>query len=81
MDGWKALKKRSDLVFKKICGESNAVDDSVCTQWITDLPSLISNYSANDIFNADESGLFFKCFPDKTFTLKGRQFYLKKIFN
>ena len=71
-NGWlEGFKRRNDLVFRKKCGESKAVDDITCNQWIEDFPNLLLNYSADDIFNADETGLFFKCLPNKTFTFKG----------
>lgn len=73
-NGWlEGFKKRHDLVFKKICGESNSVDLTSCRQWVEDLPNLLADYSADDIFNADETALFFKCLPDKTFTFKNMQ--------
>ena len=31
------FKSRNDLAFKEICGESKAVDESICNQWIEDL--------------------------------------------
>jgi hypothetical protein len=33
---------------------------------VSDLPGLIEGYAAEDIYNADETGVFFKCLPDKT---------------
>lgn len=73
-NGWlKGLKRRHDIAFKKAAGESNSVDQGVCNQWIEDLPSLLEGYDPNNIYNADETALFFKCLPDKTFTLKGEQ--------
>lgn len=56
-------------------GESNSVDQGVCNQWIEDLPSLLEGYDPNNIYNADETALFFKCLPDKTFTFKGEQYH------
>ncbi|CAG5040936.1 unnamed protein product [Parnassius apollo] len=73
------FKKRNGIVFKAICGESNAVDVNKCSQWIEDLPVLLRNYSADDIFNADEAGLFYKCLPNKTFTLKGESCHGGKL--
>lgn len=35
------------------------------------LPNLLKNYSAQDIFNADETDLFYCCIPDKTLAFKG----------
>ena len=32
----------------------------------TTLPTILSNYKLEDIFNADEFGLFYQCLPDKT---------------
>jgi hypothetical protein len=31
------------------------------------MPGLIEGYAAEDIYNADKTGLFFKCLPDKTY--------------
>jgi hypothetical protein len=31
------------------------------------LHGLIEGYAAEDIYNADETGFFFKCLPDKTY--------------
>ena len=33
------------------------------------LPSILSRYSAYEIYNVDESGLLYQCLPNKTFTL------------
>ncbi|XP_056649105.1 tigger transposable element-derived protein 4-like [Diorhabda sublineata] len=79
-NGWmEGFNKRNDIVFKAICGESNAVDVNKCSQWIEDLPLLLRNYSADDILNADETGLFYNCLPDKTFTLKGESCHGGKL--
>ena len=37
------------------------------------LPSILSKYSPDDIYNADETGLFYQCLPNKTYTLKGEK--------
>lgn len=79
-NGWmEGFKKRNGIVLKTNCGESNAVDVNKCSQWIEDLPLILRNYSADDIFNADEAGLFYKCLPDKTFTLKGESCHGGKL--
>ena len=31
----------------------------------------LKNYNEKDIFNCDETGLFYKCMPNKTLSLKG----------
>ncbi|XP_025831101.1 tigger transposable element-derived protein 4-like [Agrilus planipennis] len=73
-NGWlEGFKKRNDINFKKSAGESKSVDQGVCNQWIEDLPSLLEGYDSNDIYNAHETALFFKCMPDKTFIFKGEK--------
>ena len=67
--GWlERFKLRYNITFKKICGESAIITSemtSECTSTI--LPSLLSQFAPDDLYNADEIGLFYKCLPDKTF--------------
>lgn len=73
-NGWlENFKKRHDLAFKKVCGESASVSKEVCTEWKSQLESFLNGYDPNDVFNADETGLFFKCLPDKTLTFKNEK--------
>lgn len=37
------------------------------------LPQFIKGYKLCDIFNADETGLFYKLMPEKTLQLKGEK--------
>ena len=39
----------------------------------TNLPTILSNYELEDIFNADEFSLFYQCLLNKTYHLKGRK--------
>lgn len=71
-NGWiSRFKERHGLNFKKLCGQSAAVDDSVVQDWLSRLPTLIEGFDPRDIYNADETGLFYKCLPDRSLTLKG----------
>ena len=36
----------------------------------TTLPTLLSNYSLENVYNADEYGLFYQCLPNKSYQLK-----------
>jgi Tc5 transposase DNA-binding domain/CENP-B N-terminal DNA-binding domain len=59
---------RHGISFKSICGESKAVDLESANDWIENiLPGLLEGYGPNDIYNADETGFFFKCLPGKFF--------------
>lgn len=79
-NGWlEGFKKRNDIAFKNVCGESNSVDNDECNEWIKNLPALLHDYSPDDVFNADEAGLFYKCLPDKTFTFKGQSCHGGKL--
>lgn len=70
--GWlHRFKERHELSFKKICGESASVSDSDVVHWQSKLPEIISDFEPKNVFNVDETGLFFKCMPDKTLTFKG----------
>jgi hypothetical protein len=71
-NGWiSCFNQCHGLVFKKLAGESAAVDTNATDLWFERLPKLLEGYEARDIYNADETGLFFKCLPDQMLALKG----------
>ncbi|GBN43016.1 Tigger transposable element-derived protein 4 [Araneus ventricosus] len=56
---------------KVISGESKGVDDKDSENWITEtLSKILKDYKSENIFNADETALFFQCLPQKTLTFK-----------
>jgi hypothetical protein len=70
-NGWiQRSKKRSGLVYRKVCGEANSVNPEVVAWKDTTLLHLMAKYSPKNIFNADEFGLFYNMLPDKTYTFK-----------
>jgi hypothetical protein len=42
-------------------------------------PPLKADYEYKDIFNADETGLFYKCLPNKTLKGKGESYSGEKL--
>ena len=49
-----SLKKRSNVSFKTVSGESNACTDEMVAAWEqTMLPTILSKYGLNQIYNAD----------------------------
>ena len=54
------------ISYKAICGESNSVDNSVVNDWNEIVGEICCNYDCKDIYNLDETGLFFRALPDKT---------------
>ena len=43
----------------------------ISDDWKQILEPLLNQYDPNDIFNADETGLFWRLLPDKTHAVKG----------
>ena len=72
-DGWlDRFKKRRAITFRIVSGEANSVPKDIVDDWLcNELPSLLEEYDPKDVFNADETGLFFKLLPDRTYTYKG----------
>ena len=55
-DGWlDRWKKRSNVSFKTVSGESNARTDELVAPWKqTTLPIILFKYGVNQVYNADE---------------------------
>ena len=59
------------MSFKTVSGESNACTDELVAPWErTTLPTILSKYDLNQIYNADEFGLFYRAQPNKSLHLK-----------
>lgn len=55
------FRDRHGISFGKVSGESGTVDIKLCDDWLrTKWPAIREGYKDDDIFNADEAGLFFK---------------------
>ena len=60
--GWlDRFKNRHGITYKTACGESAAVDSDVVDTFLKDLPNMLRDYSPNNIYNVDETGLFSDC--------------------
>ena len=63
-------KSRFQMVFKKQQGEKLDANSTSANDWIHDvLPGILEKFNPADIFNADETGLFFRAFKDKGYCL------------
>ena len=61
---WKA---REEIVCKKLHGEAGS-------EWQNHrLQALLKEFEPEQIFNTDETGLFYRCFPDKTHVFKNEK--------
>jgi transposase len=71
--GWlERFKVRHNITYKKVCGESKSVNQNSneINDWKNKLSNILKDYSPDQIYNADETGLFFRLLPDKTFEFK-----------
>jgi hypothetical protein len=68
--GWlERFKVRHGIVeFKRVCGESKSGNHSSENMdvWKSRLSTILKDYHPNDIFNADETGIFYRLQPGKT---------------
>lgn len=79
--GWlDRFRKRYGIKYRQISGEAEAVDDDSIAPWIENLlPNLLKDYAPEDVYNADEFGLFFKLMPDKSLVLKDEKCHGGKL--
>jgi hypothetical protein len=73
--GWlERLKARHNIKFIKVSGEQVSADKAGAENWINNvLPGMIEGYDLNDVFNADETGLYYKAAPSGTLAVSGTQ--------
>lgn len=65
-NGWlEKFKKRHDIVWKQVSGEANDVNQETVVEWKQKISRLIAGYEAKDVYNADETGLFFRGIPTR----------------
>lgn len=79
LDRWK---RRNGVSFKHVRKEGIVVSTDMENGRIeTTVPHLLSSYSLENIYNADEFGLFFGCLPDKSFQQKSEKCHEGKYNN
>ena len=59
--------------FKGVCGKSGDVQGSTVDSWKERLPEIVAAYKKENIWNMDESGVFWRALPDKGFGEKGKR--------
>jgi hypothetical protein len=71
--GWlDSFKKRHNIVWNGVCGQSKDVDESVASDYKPKLLELISPYEPKNIYNVGETG-FFQTLPTKSLAVKGEK--------
>ncbi|GBN16862.1 hypothetical protein AVEN_32-1 [Araneus ventricosus] len=71
-NGWlEKFQRGRRITAKVISGESKDVDVNDSENWITEtLSKILKDYKPENIFNTDETALFFQCLPQKTLKFK-----------
>lgn len=70
-NGWlQSFLNRHNISLKAISGESQDIDTNAVLSWKERLPNICAGYDERNIFNADETGLFFKQLPSRTLAAK-----------
>jgi len=70
-DGWlSSFKSRNRIKRRTIYGESGSANLSIIESQLPELIEKIKSYDQNDVFNFDETALFYRLEPDKTLATK-----------
>ena len=71
LDRWKT---RHGISSKRVCGEEREVSPADTESWRSSvLPPLLEQFKPEDIYNLDETGLFFRLKPDRTLEFTGER--------
>ena len=68
-EGWlQRFKDRHGLKFRAVCGEKRSADKDAAEQFVDEFAKLVTdeNLTPDQVYNADESALFWKCTPKRT---------------
>jgi len=71
-NGWlEAFRRRNNINFRALCGESANVDKKAADDWERHLAAVVEGYAIEDQFNADETAVFYRQLPRKSMVFKG----------
>ena len=68
LDKWKL---RYNIKQVKVCGELGDVRGETIDSWKERLPEILHGYAKEDVWNMDETGVFWQALPDRGFGSKG----------
>ena len=74
LDWVKRFKARHNIASLKQSGEAASVPDGVVDHWkVEQLSAIREKFEDNDIFNLEETGLFWQVLPENTMQFKGQK--------
>lgn len=69
--GWLwRFKNRHGIIYKKACGESRDADTLASENFKSNFPEITDGWDPENIYNADETGIFFRATPDGSLVFK-----------
>jgi hypothetical protein len=72
-NGWlESFRLRHNITFGTMSGERGDVCDQTVNDWRAKLADLLKDYRPENIFNVDETGLFFRDTSHNTLFVKGK---------
>lgn len=70
--GWlNRFKERFNIVCLTVAGQSGSVDVAAADEWVERNRPIFEAYAESDVFNTDETGLFYNLTPAKTLAVRG----------
>jgi hypothetical protein len=70
-NGWlESFRTRHLIRFRQLSGKSANMSTEAVKNWKELLPSLIKNYALEDVWNLDETGLFWRALPSRSLVEK-----------
>ena len=73
-NGWlEKWKKTYNIRQFTVSGESGDVQGATVDSWKERLPEIVQGYSKDDIWNMDETGVFWQALPDRGFAQRGKR--------
>ena len=79
-NGWlHRFKQRHNISSHTLCGESAGVDPQLITDGQTRGSAAVRDYQLKDVFNMDETGIFYRMTPDRSLTTSDKTKGTKKL--
>ena len=81
-NGWlESFNRRHNIKLAVLSGEAGDVDSSVVSDWKKRLPQLCDGYDDKDIFNADETGLYYRALSNRSMVTNQESYIYTLIYS
>lgn len=69
--GWlQRFKNHHEIMCHTLSGEGSAVNLDSCEKWLENFRPLLQEYEERDVYNVDETGVFYKLLPERSLAVK-----------